>query len=348
VTSAPTINDVARAAGVSVATVSRVLNNKGDVAPATRRAVHEVITSLRFAPRSSRRRGAADRGRSRTLSLMFPTSVQGLTSFDLDFVMGAATATDDRDYSFNVVTRTLAPQQLRQLVEPGNVDGVILMQTLVQDWRVELLTSLGFPFVTIGAPPEPSSTSYVDFDLEGAVRHLVDLLVLLGHRDIGFISRPQAHVDAGVGSAVRLLAAHERVMHAHGLPCHVTAVELDEEAAGRAARELLRNEPAITALLTTHGSAAAGVLTALRQDGVRVPQDVSVVSISTSFIARLLTPELTHVHFPSAELGYRAAAILVRQLEELAAGGSPEPDSFRFSATLSMGASTSAVSRVAS
>jgi DNA-binding LacI/PurR family transcriptional regulator len=73
-----------------------------------------------------------------------------------------------------------------------------------------------------------------------------------------------------------------------------------------------------------------------------VPEDVSVVSISTSLIARLLTPELTHVHFPSAELGYRAAAILVRQLEELAAGGSPAPDSFRFSATLSMGASTSA------
>ena len=342
-TSAPTINDVARAAGVSVATVSRVLNNKGDVSPATRQAVHEVISSLRFSPRSSRRRGAPERGRSRTLSLIFPTTVQGLTSFDLDFVMGAATATDDRDYSFNVVTRTLAPQQLRQLVETGQVDGVILMQTLVDDWRVELLTSLRFPFVTIGAPPDPAATSYVDFDLEGAVRHLVDLLVMLGHREIGFIGRPQAHVDAGVRAAVRLLGAHERVTQTHGLTPYVAPAELDEQAAGQAARELLRREPGITALLTTHGSAAAGVLTALRQDGVPVPGDVSVVSISTSLIARLLTPELTHVHFPSAELGYRAAAILVRQLEELAAGGSPAPDSFRFSPALSMGASTSAV-----
>lgn len=341
-TAAPTINDVARAAGVSVATVSRVLNDKGDVSPATRRAVHEVITSLQFSPRSNRRRGAAARTRSRTLSLVFPTSVQGLTSFDLDFVMGAATATEDRDYSFNVVTRSLAPQQLRQLVEQGHVDGVILMQTLVRDWRVELLTSLGFPFVTIGLPPEPGAANHVDFDLEGAVRQLVDLLVMLGHREIGFVSRPQAHVDAGVRAAVRLLGAHDTAMRMHGLVPHAAPAELEEESAGRAARELLRREPGTTALITTHGSAAAGVLTALRQDGVSVPGDVSVVGISTSLIARLLTPELTHVHFPSAELGYRAAAILVRQLEELSAGGTPEPDSFRFAPTLAVGASTSA------
>jgi DNA-binding LacI/PurR family transcriptional regulator len=342
VTSPPTINDVARAAGVSVATVSRVLNHKGDVSPATRHAVNEVITSLHFSPRSSRRRGAPERGRNRTLSLIFPTSLQGLTSFDLDFVLGAATATDDRDYSFNVVTRTLAAQQFRQLIEPGHVDGVILMQTLGQDWRMELLASMGFPFVAIGAPPEPAATSYVDFDLEGAVCHLVELLVMLGHREIGYISRPQAHVDAGMGAAVRLLAAHEDSMRTHGLTPHVVPAELDEAAAGRAARELRRREPAITALLTTHGSAAAGVLTALRQDGVSVPGEVSVVGISTSFIARLLTPQLTHVPFPSAELGYRAAALLIRQLEEQAAGGSPEPDSFLFQATLAMGASTSA------
>jgi DNA-binding LacI/PurR family transcriptional regulator len=316
------------------------------VAPATRQAVADVIAGLHFTPRSSRRRAAAEpprsRSRTRTLSLIFPTSLQGLTSFDLDFVMGAATATEDRDYSFNVVTRTLAPQQFRQLAEPGHVDGIILMQTLVQDWRVELLSSTGFPFVAIGAAPEPTPTSWVDFDLEGAVRHLVDLLVLLGHRDIGFVSRPQSHLDAGVAAAVRLLAAHEAAMRTHGLTPHVVPAELDEASAGRAARELRRRTPAITALIATHGSAAAGVLTALRQDGVAVPDDVSVVSISTSVIARLLTPQLTHVHFPSAELGYRAAAILVRQLEELAAGGSPEPDTFRFEATLSMGGSTSA------
>ena len=333
---------MARAAGVSVATVSRVLNHKGDVSPATRQAVNEVIASLHFSPRSSRRRGAPERRRTRTLSLIFPMSLQGLTSFDLDFVLGAATATDDRDYSFNVVTRTLAAQQFRQLVEPGNVDGVILMQTLGQDWRMALLTSMGFPFVAIGAPPEPAATHYVDFDLEGAVGHLVDLLVMLGHREIGYIGRPQAHVDAGMGAAVRLRTAHEQAMRTHGLTPHVVAAELDEVAAGRAARELRRREPTITALLTTHGSAAAGVLAALRQDGVSVPEDVSVVGISTSFVARLLTPQLTHVPFPSAELGYRAAAILVRQLEELAAGGSPEPDSFQFQATLSMGASTRA------
>ena len=339
---APTIHDVARAAGVSVATVSRVLNDKGDVSPATRRTVHEVITRLRFAPRPSARRRVAERSRSRSLSLVFPTSLHGLTSFDLDFVMGAATATDDRDYSFNVVTRALAPQQLRQLVERGQVDGVILMQTLVQDWRVELLTSLGFPFVAIGEPSEPAATSWVDFDLEGAVGHLVDLLVMLGHRDIGFIGRPRAHVEAGVRAAVRLLAAHDDAVRRHGLSPHVAAAELDEEAAGRAARGLLREQPGLTALVTTHGSAAAGVLTALRQDGVSVPGDVSVVSLSTSVIARLLTPQLTHVPFPSAELGYRAAAILVRQLEELSAGGAPAPDSSRFPATLSMGASTRA------
>jgi DNA-binding LacI/PurR family transcriptional regulator len=199
---------------------------------------------------------------------------------------------------------------------------------------------MDFPFVAIGWTSEPAMSSWVDFDIEGAVFQLFDLLVMLGHRDIGLISRPQSHVDSGVGSAVRVLAAHETAIEQHGLKRHAVAAELDQAAAGRAALELRRRHPEITALVTTHGSAAAGVLTAMRENGVSVPDEVSVVSISTSFVARLLTPQLTHVHFPSSELGYRAAAILVRQLEELAAGGSLEPDTYRFPATVSMGAST--------
>lgn len=317
-TSAPTIFDVAAAAGVSVSTVSRVLNDRTDVSALTRQHVHDAIQELGFAPRLSARRLAQQQ--SWTISLLFPAAYASPSSYDLDFVLGAATATEERSYFFKLVTEPLAADAVAAMYRSGAVDGVILMQILEHDPRVDHLTAQGLPFVMIGRTADPGACSYVDFDFEAAMEKTYELLRMLGHEHIGLLGRPQAQLDAAVGSAVRLQRGAEAAAVKHGLVPRSAAGGLDRLAAGQAALGLLDAHPELSAIVTTHGPSAAGVLQALRARGLRVPEDVSVAGLATETVADMLTPQLTGPPFPSAELGRRAAAMLVRQLEMRAAG----------------------------
>lgn len=333
-----TIVDVAAAAGVSVSTVSRVLNDKADVSSRTSDAVRAAIDALGYTPNNRAR--DMRRQRSQTIALLFPSRSQRLTTFDLDFVLGAATAADERDYSFSMLTAPLGESQLLSQYRSGAVDGVILMQTLQNDWRIEALRDRDLPFVCIGSTGDPSGLTIVDFDIEGAVDLLVDFLYQLGHRQLALLGRPAGHVEAGVGAAVRLSKAFRTACQRLNLDPISVAAELDQDAAAETTLGIHRQHPEVSAFLTTHGSAAAGAMAALQRSGVAVPEEVSVVGMSTSFIANLISPRLTHVHFPSYDLGYQAAAMLVRRLEQERNGQESEREYHQLSAHLSIGSST--------
>jgi DNA-binding LacI/PurR family transcriptional regulator len=263
-----------------------------------------------------------------------------LTTFDLDFVLGAATATDERDYVFTLVTAPLAEGPLLNLYRSKEADGVVLMQTMKDDWRIDLLRDKGLPFVSIGTTDDDHDLALVDFDLEGSVDLLLEFLAMLGHEHVAFVGRPNRQLELGVGAAVRLTGAFEAACQRLSLTGISLPAELDQTAAGHVALQMLRQHPEVSAFVTTHGSAAAGVMTALRDEGVVVPRDVSVVGLSTAFVANLMTPRLTHVPFPSYELGYQAAAMLVRRLEQRTHGRIEPSERVQLPAHLSVGAST--------
>ena len=183
-----TIADVAQIAGVSVSTVSRILNGKPDVAASTRTRVQQVIEELGFTPHVFAQSLAARR--SRTIALMFPVEYMSMTQLELDFFLGAAHAAEAQDYFLNLMTNPMSSASLINLYRSRQVDGTVLMQIRMRDARVQALREKKYPFVMIGRTKDNDALNFVDLDFEGALTLSFDHLVQLGHRKIGFLARP--------------------------------------------------------------------------------------------------------------------------------------------------------------
>jgi DNA-binding LacI/PurR family transcriptional regulator len=216
------------------------------------------------------------------------------------------------------------------------------MQITADDWRVAIAEAEDLPCVLIGRTEVPHRLSWVDFDFEAAAARMVDHLVQLGHRRIGFIGRPRAMLDQRLGSAVRLQQGYADAVLAHGLEPHQVQSDLDPLAAGQAALHLVDTVPGLTALVATHGPASLGILRTLADRGVGVPGDVSVMSIATPRLATLSSPPLSGVDFPSAELGFQAAGALLRQLDDRAAGMPPRTEQLLLPVQVSLRGSAAA------
>ena len=317
-----TIADVARAAGVSVSTVSRILNDRPDVSEATRRQVTKVIAELGFEPHAHARRLAA--GQSRTIALLDPVNRSGgqpqqIDQLHLDFMVGAASAASEANYFFNVLTNFSGERKLLSLYRSAQVDGVLLMEVYQNDPRVALLRQQGFPFVMIGRCADDDELSYVELDLEGAAQLAFDHLVGLGHTRIGFIGFDADLQNQGYGPAVRAWAGYQAALAKHGLsPAHRETPYRAQDM-GDATLSLLAERPDLTAIVGMADAAMIGVFNALRQSGRRIPEDISVVGLAVDRLAELMTPALTAIRFPSFEMGHEAAAVLIRQLQDEAA-----------------------------
>lgn len=336
---APVITDVAREAGVSISTVSRVLNDKDDVSDRTRAQVEAAIARMGFVPRVTAQR-LVER-RSRTLALHFPWSYASASSYDLDFLVGAADATSHGNYQFLLRTDELDPETFVNMFKTGLVDGAILMQIVENDWRIDLAREHDIPVVLIGRPLDPiDDVSWIDVDFAGSIESLMGYLVSIGHSAIGFVGRPERQRRAGLGSAVRLQQGYSNAVSRYSLPDLHISTDLDPIAAGQAVVNLVDDQPEITAVIVSHGPSCVGVIRALESSGRRVPHDVSVATIATSRTAELVTPPLTCVDFPSSTLGKQAALSLIRILDDRSAGRVPRTEQILLPPTLTVRAST--------
>jgi len=183
-----TITDVAKAAGVSVPTVSRVLNNKAYVSDETRQKVNEAVRNLGYAPHTQARRLRG--GSSMTIALHHPIdSPHELTSvIDIPYITGAAAAASEKEYYLNSLVSQLTPDLLLNMYRSSQIDGIILLRVRMDDWRVNLLREDDYPFVMSGRCAELEGLSFIDLDFEKAMIQAFDYLATLGHRNIGFLN----------------------------------------------------------------------------------------------------------------------------------------------------------------
>jgi len=309
-----TIADVAKTAGVSVSTVSRILNNKPDVSASTRDRVLEIIRELGYRPHIQAQSLAG--GRSRTIALLFPIKYAGFTQLELDFFIGAARAAEERDYFFNLMTSPMTHDDLLNVYRNAYTDGVILMRICIQDWRVQMLRDYGYPFVMIGHCADNRGLSYIDLDFETAMLMALEHLFELGHRHIGFLTRPPSEREQGMGPAIRSLEGYRKALEKFGLKSAYREVNQTVQDMYTATLDLLREYPQLTAIVTVHGATAIGIIRALKQMGRSVPQDFSIVPIATDKIAQLITPPMTAISFPTAEMGYDAARMLIDTIQD--------------------------------
>ena len=309
-----TIAEVARAAGVSVSTVSRILNNKPDVAEKTRQRVQKVIAELGYTPHVQAQRLAA--GKSRTIALLYPIDYIEFTRQEMGFIGGVGRAFGEANFFFNLITTPITTDSLRNLYRSGQVDGVILMEVDMDDGRVHLLREQNYPFVMIGRSADNAGLNFIDLDHENAIITAFDYLVELGHHQIGFLSYPEALLARGFGAAVRSMRGYEKACEKHGLTPAYRHVDLTMQSLFENTLYLLERQPDTTAIVTVEGSTTVGIIRALQQLGRKVPDDFSIIAITTEQTAKLISPPLTYIHFPSYELGFRAAQMLVSILNK--------------------------------
>ncbi|MEM6282517.1 MAG: LacI family DNA-binding transcriptional regulator [Chloroflexota bacterium] len=306
------INDVARAANVSVSTVSRILNNRPDVADKTRARVLRVIDELGYSPNTQAQSLAA--GQARTIALLFPMPHARTTQLELDFFVSASHAASSQGYNFNLLVNDITPESLLNLYSKAQVAGVILMQIALSDWRVDLLRKNNLPFVMIGRCADNTGLSYVDYDFEGGVRAAFAHLQAQGHQQIGFLTRSQASYERGLGSAVRLRDGFFAVCDALQLAPIYREAETQMDAVYRATDDMLAAQPGLSAIVTVNGMTAPAIVRAARARDKQVPANLSVVAVGTNSIAEIIEPTLTTVSFPSAQMGTDAANMLIQHI----------------------------------
>lgn len=309
------IADVAKAAGVSISTVSRVLNNKPDVAKKTRARIQRVINELGYTPYVQ----TVQQNKTNTISLHYPLQSQTrleVTDIELDFMLGASSAAGEEAFALNLLTRDLSISELLDVYRTGQIRGMILMETTLEDWRVQLLREYDYPFVMIGRCADNKDLSYIDLDLEGAVQQAFEHLIALGHRQIGFLGFPASIHEHELSSAHWVQVGYERVVQQYDLPVYQHHADLGVQFAYQSACELLDTAPDLTAMVMAYSASVVGLFRALQERGRSVPEDFSIVGIGPGKIANLLHPALSSVDFPFQQVGYQAAQMLIRQLDE--------------------------------
>ncbi|MEP7288345.1 MAG: LacI family DNA-binding transcriptional regulator [Chloroflexota bacterium] len=312
-----TIADVAEVAGVSIPTVSRILNNKEYVADETRDRVNEAIKQLGYVPhiQAQRLRGGA----SRTIALHYPVESPHLLRnvVEIPYIVGASAAASEQEYFLNFLVSQLTPNTLLNMYRSNQVDGMILLQVTLDDWRVNLLRENGYPFVMIGRCADIANLSFIDLNFEAAVVSAFDHLVDLGHREIGFLTYPPSWRNSKLGPAIRSLEGYESALQKYNVQPYYREVELRGVEDGFAAtHSLLEEFPQLTAIITTNHLIAAGSIKALTQRGYRVPEDRSVLAIGFGEIANGITPSLTALEWSLYEVSYQATLMMTEMLSQ--------------------------------
>lgn len=326
--------DIAERAGVSLSTVSYALSGKRPISAATKRRVLDAVVALDFQP-NARGRALATK-RTKTIALLFPALVKGLTEMRLEFVASAAETAGAHGYCFVLSTSPAEDSEVLRLLDSGLVDGLILMEVKLRDARVELLRRRRQPFALIGHCERNDGIDYVDLDFEHAIETAVGHLSRLGHRRFAFVNGSETLYEAGYGPAVRSLAGFRRAIASAGLAGHGHFCEPSHEGGSTLIRQLLAAEPDLGAVITINRDALGGIVEAAHDLGRRVPDDLSVVAVVPERLASLFTPSLTTIDFPAAQMGRMGVELLIRRLE----GGGAAPTQCLLRADLTVRKST--------
>lgn len=313
-----TMQEVAQLAGVSISTVSYAISGNRPISEATRAKIDAAMAELNFAPHAAARALASKK--TRVLAVAYPVYGVAIGATLNAIVAGAAHEAARAGYSLVLwPVSSQEPEVITKLASDRSADAVLLMEVALQDPRIQALQELGITYGLIGCNDDPSGLSWVDVNWDGCLQAAVDHLVSLGHREIAYIGRDQASVEAGYGPAVRGFTSFRAAMSQHGLTGFETPCDLSPQAGHRAVDALLAARPQTTAILVMNELALFGVTAALRERGLATPDDVSVTAVAIdTAIADLFEPALTHVQLPGELEGSRAVRGLLSVLDGLA------------------------------
>jgi DNA-binding LacI/PurR family transcriptional regulator len=311
--SSVTIRDVARQASVSVATVSRYINQNAPVSPEVAERLDKVMTELRYVPHAAARHLASRK--TRVVGLL-------LNNLHNDFFVPLLNGVEGviRQKGYNLIIATYHADSRKQMnppIGPHNTDGLLVFSDGLFDEDLTNLNASGFPMVLVHRTPPPSTPiPSVTVENMEITQQLIDHLIQAhGRRRIMFLRGPEYQEDS-----LKREMGYKSALQANGIPFDEKLIlngEFERDIAYQVMDHFLENgnRVAFDAVFTGDDDAAIGVLRALHKHGLKVPEDIAVIGFDDLGFAPFLNPPLTTVRAPTESVGRIAAERLFDLLE---------------------------------
>jgi LacI family transcriptional regulator len=309
-----TLEDIARMAGASRSTVSRVLNDDPNVKESTRQKIWEIVHSVNFQPNVAARGLAA--GRIQVLGLVIPMAVTSVFAdpyFPL-LIQWISSACNQRNYSMMLwlVEPVYELRVAHEILYGGLTGGVIIASNVLDDPIVmALIESQKMPFIMIGRHPADPRVSYVDVDNRVGAALAVEHLIHQGRKRIATITGPQTMI-AGMDRYYGYLdglARHQRQPD----PFLVAEADFSEEGGYQAMLKLIPYQP--DALFSASDMMSIGAMRAIKEAGMKIPEQIAMVSFDDIPAAARTNPPLTTMRQPIQRTGAMAAELLIDMIE---------------------------------
>lgn len=308
-----TIYDVAREAGVSMATVSRVVNNNPNVKPQTRKKVYEAIERLGYRPNAVAR-GLASK-KTTTVGVVIPDIANA------NFAEVARGIEDIANmYHYNIILSNADKRKDKEIrvintLLEKQVDGLLFMGGMVTDEHLQAFNTSNVPIVLCATTDEKGAMPSVDIDHEGAAFDAVSKLIREGHRAITMISGTLQDPANGYAR----FQGYKRALEQAGIPYREDYVRVGNyryESGIEATDYFLKLAERPTAIFAATDEMAIGAIHCLQDAGLSVPEDVSVISVDNSRIASMVRPMLTTVAQPMYDIGAVSMRLLTKLMKK--------------------------------
>ncbi|QYR23663.1 catabolite control protein A [Paenibacillus sp. sptzw28] len=308
-----TIYDVAREAGVSMATVSRVVNNNPNVKPQTRKKVFEAIERLGYRPNAVAR-GLASK-KTTTVGVVIP---------DISNAIFAEVARGIEDianmYHYNIILCNADKKKDKEIrvintLLEKQVDGLLFMGGAVTDEHLQAFKTANVPIVLCATTDDNGSIPSVDIDHEGAAFDAVRMLIEQGHRKIAMISGTLQDPANGYAR----YQGYKRAIEAAGIPYDENMVRIGNyryESGVEAMKYFLELQDRPTAVFSATDEMAIGAIHCIQDSGLKVPGDISVISVDNSRMASMVRPQLTAVAQPMYDIGAVSMRLLTKLMKK--------------------------------
>lgn len=311
-----TIDDVAQRAGVAASTVSYALSGKRPISEATRQRIEQAIDALGYRQHAGARALASSR--TDVIGLMAPLRVGVDMNVIMQFVAGVVAGANASGYDVLLVTQE--DGVLDRVVGSSMVDAVVVMDIEAADPRIPKLTALGRPTVLIGLPAEPHGLSCIDLDFaqagSAAAGHLIDL----GHRAIALLGSPTEVMSRHTSYAERMTRGFVGACEAAGVPHVVLPTDSSVAGAQAAVDQMLTTLPDVTGVVVHNEVALPHVISSLRDRGVRIPEDLSLLALCPENTALTQVRPITSIDLPAEVIGRAAVEMLTALIDGQADG----------------------------
>lgn len=308
-----TMKDVAKKAGVSTSTVSRVISGSEKISDHTKKIVYKIMEELNYYPNITARNLANNK--TSTLGLILPSATKDFmhNPFFIKVLAGISRSAQEKGYYImysNAEDEGDEINLLNHFIRSGAVDGVILTTVRTEDKSIELLRKLEFPYVTIGRQKEHKNAFWVDNDNIQGMYTVVEYLIRKNKSTIGFIGGKH-----GFNVTLDRLKGYKKALETHGLMINQEMIlEVDlTEASGYNAMKRILEVSSPDAIVTTDDKLAFGAMNYLQENAI---EDIAVTGFNNTPLAEYRIPSITSVDIASEKLGYYASDLLIKTLEK--------------------------------